>query len=400
MQRVYLDNSATTRVNNDVVAAMLPYLTEDYGNASSTHQWGQRSRQAIEDSRRQVAKALNASPGEIIFVSGGTESDNLAIRGIAEAHAGRGRHLITSQFEHSAVVNTCNYLESQGWQVTWLPVYRDGVVRVEDLRAALTDQTVLVSIMHANNELGTIQPIEEIGRLVRERRAAGQGHLHFHTDAVQTVGKIPVDVQSLGVDLLSCSSHKFNGPKGIGALYVRRGVRLQKQLFGGHHERDLRSGTESVPHIVGLARALEIAVQNLPDRMEHSRRLRDRLESELLTRIPYVVRNGDATRRVPHITNLNFDFVEGEGLQISLDLKGVAVSTGSACSSGATEPSHVLVAIGLDSDTGRGTLRFSFGADNCDEDVDYVISVLPALVDKLRQLSPRARTVATNGVSK
>ncbi|MFM8393224.1 MAG: cysteine desulfurase family protein, partial [Acidobacteriota bacterium] len=318
--------------------------------------------------------------------------------GVAEANAEKGRHIITSRFEHSAVMNSCAELESRGWQVTYLPVNSDGVVRIEDLRAALTDETVLVSVMHANNEIGTIQPIAAMAGLVRERRDAGQSHLFLHTDAVQTVGKIPVDVQALGVDLLSCSSHKFNGPKGSGLLYVRRGVRLHKQLHGGHHERDLRSGTENVAQIVGLARAIELATADLPARMEHCRRLRDRLESGLLAAIPYVRVNGDPARRVPGLTNLNFDFVEGEGLQISLDLKGVAVSTGSACSSGATEPSHVLVAIGLDSEMGRGTIRFSFGKDNVDEDVDYVLSLLPTLVGKLRQLSPRARQVLSEEI--
>jgi cysteine desulfurase len=393
MRRVYLDNSATTRVDGEVVAAMLPYLTDNFGNASSTHFWGQQARQAIEDARRRVAGCLNANPGEIVFVSGGTESDNLAIKGVAEAYAEKGRHLITTRFEHSAVVNSCADLESRGWQVTYLPVYSEGIVRIEDLRAALTDNTVLVSVMHANNEIGTIQPIGEISRVIRERREAGQNHLFLHTDAVQTVGKIPVDVQDLGVDLLSCSSHKFNGPKGCGVLYVRRGVRLHKQLHGGHHERDLRSGTENVAQIVGLARALELATADLPARMEHCRRLRDRLESTLLVEVPYIRVNGDPSRRVPGVTNLNFDFVEGEGLQISLDLKGIAVSTGSACSSGATEPSHVLVALGLDAETGRGTIRFSFGRDNDEEDVDQVVRVLPELVGKLRQLSPRAREI-------
>lgn len=395
MRRVYLDNSATTRVDDEVVAAMLPHLTDNFGNASSTHYWGQQARQAIEDARRSAAQCLNASPNEIIFVSGGTESDNLAIKGIAEAHTAKGRHLITTRFEHSAVLNSCADLESRGWKVTYLPVHSEGIVRIEELRAALTDETVLVTVMHANNEIGTIQPIAEISRLIRERRAAGQSHLFFHTDAVQTVGKIPVDVRDLGVDLLSCSSHKFNGPKGAGLLYVRKGVRLHKQLHGGHHERDLRSGTENVAQIVGLARALELATAELPARMEHCRRLRDRLEETLLARIPYVRINGDPRRRVPGVTNLNFDFIEGEGLQISLDLKGIAVSTGSACSSGATEPSHVLVALGLDSETGRGTIRFSLGKDNVDEDIDYVVSVLPELVNKLRQLSPRAREIAS-----
>lgn len=396
MKRVYLDNSATTRVDDEVVAAMLPYLTEDFGNASSTHQWGQRAKQAIEEARHRVAQALNATAPEIVFLSGGTESDNLAVKGVAQAYAGKGRHIITSQIEHPAVLNTCGHLESLGWRVTYLPVYREGVVRMEDVRQALTDETVLISIMHVNNEIGTIQPIGEIGRLVRERRSAGQSHLFLHTDAVQSIGKIPVDVQELGVDLLSLTGHKIHGPKGIGALFVRRGVRLQSQLHGGHHERDRRAGTESVPLIVALGKAMELAVKYLPERMEMTRQWRDDLEAKLFERIPYLTRNGDPERRVPHISNLNFDFVEGEGLQISLDLKGIGVSTGSACSSGSTEPSHVLVAIGLSQETGYGSLRFSFSKDNSREDVEYVTEILPHIVEKLRQLSPKARGLRVN----
>lgn len=391
MKRVYLDNSATTRVDDEVVAAMLPYLTQDFGNASSTHQWGQRAKQAIEEARHQVAQALNATAPEIVFLSGGTESDNLAIKGVAQAYAGKGRHIVTSQIEHPAVLNTCAHLESLGWRVTYLPVYREGVVRMEDVREALTDETVLISIMHVNNEIGTIQPIGEIGRLVKERRDAGQSHLFLHTDAVQSIGKIPVDVRELGVDLLSLTGHKIHGPKGVGALFVRRGVRLQSQLHGGHHERDRRAGTESVPLIVALGKAMELAIKHLPERMEMTGQWRDDLEARLFERIPYLTRNGDPERRVPHISNLNFDFVEGEGLQISLDLKGIGVSTGSACSSGSTEPSHVLVAIGLSQETGYGTLRFSFSKDNSREDVEYVAEVLPNIVEKLRQLSPKAR---------
>lgn len=391
IRKVYLDNSATTRMDEQVLAAMLPYWTEIYGNASSTHQWGQPARQAIEEARRSVARAIHAQPGEITFLSGGTEADNLAIKGVAEGYRGKGRHLITSRFEHSAVLATCAQLEARGWHVTYLPVYREGIVRLEDVQAALTPETVLITIMHANNELGTIQPIEEIGRLVRERREAGQTHFFLHTDAVQTLGKIPVDVQALGVDLLTCSGHKIHGPKGIGALYVRRGVRLESQMHGGHHERDRRAGTESVPLIVGLARAIELAVSAIPERMEPIRQLRDHLEDQLLRRIPGTSRNGDPGRRVPHIANLNFDFVEGEGLQISLDLKGIAVSTGSACASGSTEPSHVLVAIGHDRESGRGSLRFSFSKENCPEDVEAVLETLPGIIEKLRQISPRAR---------
>lgn len=391
IKRIYLDNSATTRVDDRVIEAMLPYFSETYGNASSTHQWGQQAKQAIEDARQQVATLLNASPTEITFLSGGTESDNLAIKGIAEAHREKGRHIITSQIEHPAVLASCAHLEQQGWRVTYLPVYREGIIRIEDVREAITDETVLITVMHANNEIGTIQPLSEIAALVKERREAGQRHLHFHTDAVQSVGKIPVDVKALGVDLLTITAHKFHGPKGIGVLFVRKGVRLSSQMHGGHHERDRRAGTESVPLIVGIGKAAELVRLNLAERMEHARQLRDYLEGELFKRIANISRNGDPERRVPNIANLNFDFVEGEGLQISMDLKGVAVSTGSACSSGSHEPSHVLMAIGLPRDNGYGSLRFSFGQYNTKEDVDYVLETLPAVVEKLRKLSPLAR---------
>ncbi|MGH9836090.1 MAG: cysteine desulfurase NifS [Blastocatellia bacterium] len=390
-KRIYLDNSATTRVDDQVAQAMLPYFTEIYGNASSTHQWGQQARQAIEDARQQVALLLNADKTEITFLSGGTEADNLAIKGIAEAHKEKGRHIITSQIEHPAALASCAHLEKQGWRVTYLPVYREGIVRMEDVRAALTDDTVLITVMHANNEIGAIQPVKEIGALVKERRQAGQKHLYLHTDAVQSVGKIPVDVKELGIDLLTLTAHKIHGPKGVGALYVRRGVRLASQMHGGHHERDRRAGTESVPLIAGLGKAAELVRLHLAERMEHARELRDYLEEELFKRIPDISRNGDKDRRVPNIANLNFNHVEGEGLQISLDLKGVAVSTGSACASGSHEPSHVLTAIGLPRDTGYGSLRFSFGKDNTKEEVDYVLETLPAVVEKLRKLSPLAR---------
>ncbi len=390
MRKIYLDNSATTRVDDEVVGEMLPFFTEQFGNASSTHQWGQRAKQAIEEARNQVARLLNGTPNEITFVSGGTEADNLAIVGIAEAHGDKGRHIITSRIEHPAVLATCAHLEKEGWKVTYLPVYGEGIVRLDDLRKAMTDETVLITIMHSNNELGTLQPIREIGELVREQREAGRRHLYFHTDAVQSIGKVDVDVRELGVDLLSLTAHKFHGPKGIGVLYVRRGVRISPQTYGGHHERDRRAGTESVPLIAGIGKAAELARLHLAERSGHLRNLRDYLEQELFRIIPDITRNGDAERRLPSIANLNFDHVEGEGLQISLDLKGVAVSTGSACSSGSTEPSHVLVAIGLSQDTGHGSLRFSFGKDNTREDVDYVLETLPAIVGKLRSLSPRA----------
>lgn len=393
-RKVYLDNSATTRVDDEVVQAMLPYFTEVYGNASSIHQWGQRAKQAIEEARAQVAQLINAHPTEITFLSGGTESDNLAIKGIAQAHAAHGRHIITSQIEHSAVLATCAELEKEGWRVTYLPVYSEGIVRIEDVRQSLTDDTTLITIMHANNELGTLQPIAEIAALIKERRQAGQRHLFLHTDAVQSVGKVPVDVRELGVDLLTISAHKIYGPKGIGALFIRRGVRLQAQMHGGHHERDRRAGTESVPMIVGFGKAAELAQKRLPEYTTRIRELRDYLESELLRRVPDIIRNGDAVRRVPHIANFSFEHVEGEGLMISLDLKGIAVSTGSACASGSIEPSHVLMAIGLPSDTGRGSLRFSLGIATTREDIDYVLEHLPQIVEKLRRLSPKLGTGA------
>ena len=387
--KVYLDNSATTRVDDQVVQAMLPYFTEIYGNASSTHQWGQRAKQAVEEARHQVAQLMNATANEIVFLAGGTEADNLAVKGIAEAHANKGKHIITSQFEHSAVLNSCKYLENLGWSVTYLPVYSDGIVRIEDVQAALTDETVLISVMHVNNEIGTIQPLKQIGEIVKQRRQAGQRHLHFHTDAVQSVGKIPVDVRELGLDLLSISGHKIHAPKGIGALFIRRGVRIQPQSLGGHQERDRRSGTESVPMIVALGKACELERLHLADFMRRVTGLRDYLETELMRRIPDISRNGDAECRVPHIVNFNFDQCEGEGLMISLDLKGIAVSTGSACASGSIEPSHVLTAIGLDHTSGRGSLRFSLSKDTTKEEVNYLLETLPSVVEKLRRIAPK-----------
>ncbi len=389
-RKVYLDNSATTRVAPEVLQTMLPYFTEMFGNASSTHQWGQRAKQAMEEARHQVAQLINATATEIVFTSGGTEADNLAIKGIAEAHATKGKHIITSQFEHPAVLNSCKHLESLGWNVTYLPVYREGLVRLADVAAALTNETVLISVMQVNNELGTIQPIKQIGDLVKERRAAGHKHLHLHTDAVQSVGKILVDVRELGVDLLSISGHKIHAPKGIGALFVRRGVRLQPQSHGGHHERDRRAGTESVPLVVALGKACELERLHLQEFVTRVGAMRDGLETKIISHIPNVSRNGDTECRVPHISNFNFDHCEGEGLMIALDLKGIAVSTGSACASGSIEPSHVLTAIGLDHETGRGTLRFSLGRETTPEELEYVLETLPVIVEKLRRISPKA----------
>ena len=390
MRRVYLDNAATTRLDPEVLEAMLPYLREEYGNASSVHAFGQRARAAVEEARARVAELIGADPSEIIFTSGGTESDNLALKGIAEAHGHRGRHLITSQIEHPAVLESCRALERRGFEVTYLPVSPDGLVRIEDVHAALRPDTILISVMLANNEIGTIQPIREIAELVRRVRAErGQPYPYLHTAAVQAVGKMPVHVDELGVDLLTFSAHKIHGPKGAGALYLRRGVRLVRQMDGGHHERDRRSGTENVPAIVGFGRAAELTRQQLPDRIRHMRALRDMLEQGIEERIPFVLRNGHREQRVPNISNFSFQFLDGEALLIRLDLRGIAVSTGAACSSGSLEPSHVLLALGRPRDLVQGSLRFSLSKDTTREEIAYVLEVLPEEVERLRAMSPQ-----------
>jgi cysteine desulfurase len=388
MKRVYLDNSATTPVDRRVLDIMLPYLTEKFGNASSVHFFGQEARSAVDHARRQVAGLISARANEVVFVSGGTEANNLAIRGLAEAQLHHGRHIITSQIEHSSVRGVCEALEKRGWEITRLPVYDDGIVRVDDVRAAIRPDTVLITVMLANNEIGTIQPIAELGQLVTERRAAGQRHLWLHTDAVQAVGRMPVSVEALGCDLLSLSAHKLYAPKGVGALFIRRGVRLITQNVGGHQERERRAGTESVPHLVALGAAAELAARELAERIAYVRYLRDTFEAGVESAIPDIVFNGAREHRLPHLSNISFRFIEGEGLLINLDLQGVAVSTGSACSSGSLEPSPVILALGRTDELARGSIRFSFGRDNTMEDVDYVLEVLPRAVGNLRRLSP------------
>jgi len=386
-RRVYLDTSATTPVDSEVIAAMLPYFNQEFGNASSVHSYGQSAKAAIDNARRQVASLVGAAPNEIVFLSGGTEADNLAIKGIAEASQKHGRHIITSRIEHPAVSNTCSELSLAGYDVTWLPVGENGLVDPEQVRMSITDQTILVSVMMANNETGTIQHIAEIGRIVKEVRQ-NRKSIFFHTDAVQAVGRIPVNVNELGVDLLSLSGHKIYAPKGVGALYVRRGANLKSQLHGGRHERDRRAGTENVPTIVALGKAAELAQQNLPEWMSKTAELRDRLEHGILERIPDVVVNGDTKSRVPNLTNMSFKYIEAESLLISLDLKGVAVSTGSACASGSIEPSPVLLAMGLTKERSKSAIRFSLGKDTTREDIDYVLEVLPEVVERLRKMSP------------
>ncbi len=389
LHRVYLDHNATTPLAPEVREAMLPFLADEFGNASSIHSFGQRARAAVERARAQVASFIGAHEKEIVFTSGGTEADNLAIQGVVAASDRARKHIITSQIEHHAVLNTCQALEAAGVAVTYLPVDSAGGVNPGDVERAITPDTVLITIMHANNELGTVQPIAEIARLARER------HIPFHTDAVQSVGKLPVDVRALGVDLLSLSAHKIYGPKGVGALYVRRGTRLRPLLFGGHHERDRRPGTENVAGIVGLGAAAELARAHLEEEARRISSLRDELEARILARVPACAVNGDPARRVPNTTNIHFDYVEGEALVIALDLKGVACSTGAACSSGAVEPSHVLTAIGLPPERARASLRFSLGRGTTREDIEYASEILPGVVEHLRELSPLYKPATT-----
>ncbi len=386
-RRVYLDNSATTPIDREVIEAMMPYFTEKFGNASSIHFFGQEARSAVDRARHQVAEILNARPNEIVFTSGGTEANNLAIRGLLEANEKYGKHIITSAIEHSAVKEVCQDLEKRGYEVTYLPVYADGIIRIEDVNGAIREDTILITVMTANNEIGTIQPVEEIGKLVRRLREDGR-KIWFHTDAVQAVGKIKVDVEEIGCDLLSVSAHKIYAPKGVGALYVRRGVRLHKQNIGGHQERERRGGTESVPHIVAFGKACELARNNLAETAAHLKNLRDRFEQGIGENISDFEPNGNRENRLPSISNVSFRFIEGEGLLINLDLQGVAVSTGSACSSGSLEPSPVIRALGRNDELARGAIRFSFGKDNTPEDVEYVLEVLPRAIENLRRLSP------------
>lgn len=388
MRRVYMDNSATTPVDPRVVEAMLPFLTESFGNPSSVHYYGQQARAAVDRARREVAALVGARPNEIVFLSGGTEANNLAVRGIAEQHAEHGRHIITTQIEHSSVRGICDALERRGWEVTRLPVSPAGTLSVERVRAALRPDTVLVTVMLANNEIGTVQPVRDIGALVREERARGHKHIYLHTDAVQAPGRMKIDVEELGCDLLSLSAHKLHAPKGVGALYARRGVRFAPQNVGGHQERERRGGTEAVSLVVAFGEAARLARVELDERASRMRRLIERFEAGVKERVSDIVVNGEGAPRLPHISNISFRFIEGEGLLINLDMQGVAVSTGSACSSGSLEPSPVIRALGRDDELARGSIRFSIGKDTTGEDVDYVLEALPRAVETLRRLSP------------
>ena len=381
-ERYYFDHNATTPVDRRVLCAMLPSLEAGYGNASSIHSFGQEAAGAVERARRQVASLLGAKPAEIVFTSGGTEADNLAIFGTARASERSRKHVITSTIEHPAVLQACRKLEQEGAEVTFVKVGAAGVVSPDDVRAALRPETVLISVMHTNNELGTEQPIAEIAAVARE---AG---VLFHSDGVQSSGKIPARMDDLGVDLFSLSAHKIYGPKGAGALYVRKGTAIEKIQYGGSHERDQRPGTLNVPGIVGLGAAAELAENSLIEEPGRLGALRDRLEGGVLERVDHVSVNGGGVKRVPNTTNLLFDFLEGEAMVIALDLQGIAVSSGAACSSGAVHPSHVLTAIGLSADEARSSIRFSLGKQNTEEQVDAVLDAIPAVVAHLRKLSP------------
>jgi cysteine desulfurase len=389
MQRMYLDNNATTAVDPAVLDAMLPYFSADFGNASSIHTFGQRARAAVETARDQLAALLDARSQEIVFTSGGTESDNHAIFGIVAASSAPGKHVITTTIEHEAVLNACQALEKQGVAVTYLRVSREGLIDLDELRKAIRPETLLITVMHANNELGTVQPLEEIGRI------AAEADLYFHTDAVQSVGKITVDVKALQLDLLSLSGHKLYAPKGIGALYIKSGARLRQFLFGGHHQRGFRPGTENVPGIIGLGKAAELARLSLEQDGSRIAALRNKLEQGLLARVPDCYANASSAPRTPNTSNITFPGIEGEALIISLDLKGLACSTGAACSSGAVEPSHVLTAIGLPAAEARASIRFSLGRHTTETEIDAALEIVPASVSQLRELSPTYRKEAS-----
>ena len=376
-----MDNAATTPVSPAVLEKMLPYFSECYGNANSIHSTGLDARKALNAARKKVAAALNCNPEEVYFTSGGSESDNWALKGVAFANRKKGNHIITSAIEHHAILHTCEWLEKQGFEITYVPVDADGLVNPADVEAAITDKTILISIMAANNELGTIEPIEEIAKIAHAH------HVLFHTDAVQAIGAIPVDVRAIGCDLLSLSGHKFHGPKGVGALYIKQGTRIDNLIHGGAQERGRRASTENVAGIVGMAEAIELATANIPEKAARISALRDQL-IDGLTALPYVRLNGHRTKRLPGNVNVSVRFIEGESLLLRLDLAGVAASSGSACTSGSLDPSHVLLAIGLPHEIAHGSLRLSLSDTTTQEEVDYVLSVLPGIIEYLRDMSP------------
>lgn len=388
---IYFDHAATTPLKKEVLDEMMPYLTEQYGNPSTIYKLGREAKKAIELARERVAKALNADIQEIYFTSGGTESDNWALKGVAFANKDKGKHIITTTIEHHAVLHPLKYLEGLGFEVTYVPVEPNGIVDPQKIKEAIRDDTILISVMLANNEIGTIQPVKEIAKIAKEKG------IIVHTDAVQAVGQIPVDVKDLGVDLLSLSAHKFYGPKGVGALYIRKGTKIHPFSHGGAQERNRRAGTENVAGIVGLGKAIELATQNLSEYAAKLQKLRDKLIDGVLSKIDYVRLNGDRNQRLPNNANFSFEFIEGESFLLMLDMKGIAASSGSACTSGSLDPSHVLLAIGLEHEVAHGSLRITLGEDNTEEDIDYLLEVLPEIVSRLREMSPLYESVKKGG---
>ena len=378
----YFDNAATTKISKEVIDSMQPYLNEIYGNASSIYSIGRETKKAIEVAREKVAKAINADSNEIYFTGSGTEADNWAIKGIAFANQHKGKHIITTNIEHHAVLHTCEYLEKFGFETTYVPVKENGIVDVNDIKGATREDTILISVMLANNEIGTIQPIKEIGELAKEK------NIYFHTDAVQTIGNIPVDVKELNVDLLSLSAHKFHGPKGVGALYVRNGVNIDNLLHGGGQEKRRRASTENIAGIVGLGTAIEITTKNIDEKVKYLIKLREKTINGLIENIPDIIVNGDREERLPGNVNVCFKYIEGESILLHLDQYGICASSGSACTSGSLEPSHVLLAIGLPHEIAHGSLRLSFSEENTEEEVDYLLEKLPPIIKNLRNMSP------------
>ena len=381
-KRIYLDYSATTPMKQEVLEEMLPYFTEKFGNPSSIHSFGREAKQAIDVSRERLAKAIGAKADEIFFTGGGSEADNWAIKGVAYANRDKGNHIITTKIEHHAVLHTCEYLEKNGFEVTYLDVDAFGQIKIDDLKNAITDQTILITIMFANNEIGTIQPIQEIGQIAKERK------IIFHVDAVQAFGNVKIDVDDLNIDMMALSAHKVYGPKGIGALYIRKGVKIHSLIHGGAQERRRRAGTENLPGIVGFGKAASLAAENLEVHIEHVKTLRDKLMKGIAEKFDYVHLNGHPEYRLPGNVNFSFEFIEGESLLLSLDMLGIAASSGSACTSGSLDPSHVLMALGLTHEIAHGSLRLTIGDSTTEEDIDYVLEELPKVVDRLRQMSP------------
>jgi cysteine desulfurase len=386
MRRIYLDHAATTPIRHEVAKAMMPFLTDAFGNPSSIYSYGQEAKGAVEEARTKVAELVGARGEEIVFTSGGTEADNFAIKGVAYANEHKGNHIITTSIEHHAVLETCKFLERSGLKITCLPVDKYGLVDPHDVKKAITNKTILVSVMHGNNEVGTIEPVEEIGKITREAGVC------FHSDAVQTVGHVPVNVDELRVDLLTISGHKLYGPKGVGALYVRKGTKLVPLMHGGEHEKRRRAGTENVPGIVGLGKAAELAGQEMGKEAERLACLRDKLIKGLEKKVDHIGLNGHPTKRLPNNINVSVDFVEGESMILNLDLEGICASTGSACSSASLEPSHVLLALGLSPEQAHGSLRFTLGRENTEADIERALAVLPGIVAKLRAMSPLLKT--------